>query len=90
MLSFDKSEFGRIFTCHRQAKTALFGATRFRASATPPPQGAACLASQPLQSLARQNSSGNCFVIQSLASMIKVTQFFQHFMTFCFSKNAGI
>ncbi|MDR2659755.1 MAG: hypothetical protein LBC27_07195, partial [Spirochaetaceae bacterium] len=38
------------------AKTALFGAARFRAPATSPPQGAPCLASQPLQSLARHKS----------------------------------
>jgi hypothetical protein len=40
----------------RQVKTALFGAARFRAPATSPPQGAPCLASQPLQSLARLNA----------------------------------
>jgi hypothetical protein len=75
------------------AKTALFGAARFRAPATPPPAGAPCLASQPLQSLARLNAHRALSFLslrEAQTPDMVVKQLFSIFhASFLFLKNSG-
>ncbi|MDR2658362.1 MAG: hypothetical protein LBC27_00015 [Spirochaetaceae bacterium] len=81
--------FGRIFTCHRQAKTALFGAPRFRAPATPPLRGAVSCFATPTIALRVDKSQAVIFNISCLFSFSKKHRYCLIFIS-CFSARNDI